>query len=89
LNFEFFIDWFGDEADRRELVFSQIELPGSTRMDSRWQIGMRIDLSQIVYVIFLSTNGQRHELQLLDIVERFGQGRVYIDESESATRGSR
>jgi len=89
LNFEFFIDWFGDEADRRELVFSQIELPGSTRMDSRWQIGMRIDLSQIVYVMFLSTNGQRHELQLLDIVERFGQGRVYIDESESATRGSR
>lgn len=87
LNFKFFIDMYDNSADRRELIFSDIELPGSTRMGTKWKIGMRIDLSQIVYVVFAGIDGQKHEIRLLDIMDRLGQGKIYLDDSESVAHG--
>lgn len=87
LNFKFFIDLYDDQANRRELMFSDIELPGSTRMGTKWKIGMRIDLSQIVYVVFAGIDGQKHEIRLLDIMDRLGQGKIYLDDSESVAHG--
>ncbi|MEI6155476.1 MAG: Hsp70 family protein, partial [Deltaproteobacteria bacterium] len=56
-----------------------IKLPGAGNSDQPWRVGMRIDKSKIVYLIFEDMQGKRFEYELGDLLRQMFGGLEVLD----------
>ncbi len=66
---EFYVDINGDESQRLEFTFKNFTIPNPNIPGNKWSVGLKIDLSQIVHVVFKDSHGDITEHQLNDILK--------------------